>query len=367
MTQQIVLLYARLEARRQIERQVAEHVAFSQHETFFQLATLKGRRIRHLRSRFEDKPVRKIFVSSNLGSIGYSRAGTEVKVLPKNFFQVADTADLARKAAELEGALVIVNNNDVYGPPAPANTDFSDFYVRCENTAFLAWDWDNHHWMQRTTFLAVHSDLYFPAHNENMYLLSRLNWLLCGPMACATVQWSREFLSGHFALMAETPRRDDPLGMHFFYPAFGFRNQTVVTLHQSFEHIGFSTPAFHQRTEVDRLTEWCTHKSHWVIPVLNDIPLRLFDALATGGIPIVPQSLAFLEPVRQIPRSDIVFYTAEDIVDPTRVADRARRLFDEGGAAGVARRARHALDFHHGVNRLGAMIRCAQEVLGFTA
>ena len=35
--------------------------------------------------------------------------------------------------------------------------------------------------------LAAHTDLYFPAHQENMFLLSRMNALTCGPVPCASI------------------------------------------------------------------------------------------------------------------------------------------------------------------------------------
>ena len=48
----------------------------------------------------------------------------------------------------------------------------------------------------------------------------------------------------------------------------------------------------------DRLRQWCSHKAHWM--VMNDVPMRLFDALTTGGIAIMPDSLKHMAIVREL-------------------------------------------------------------------
>ena len=114
----------------------------------------------------------------------------------------------------------------------------------------------------------------------------------------------------------------------------------------------------------DRLVEWYSHKTHWIAPVLNDVPIRIFDALATGGIPIVPNSLRFLPPVSSIPREFIAFYSATDIVHPHACVAWANGLFDRGGRDGVVDRHRLALRNYHGDTSIRQMLGYAAEVLG---
>ncbi|MCX7178627.1 MAG: hypothetical protein NTX56_07600 [Proteobacteria bacterium] len=138
----------------------------------------------------------------------------------------------------------------------------------------------------------------------------------------------------------------------------------ISTLSQHYPSIGFSSHAFHVRTAEDRLKEWCSHKTHWIAPVLNDVPIRIFDALATGGIPIVPESLRFLSPVNAILRDSVAFYSATDIVQPQACVERANKLFDDGGRDGIMARHKLALQKYHGDTSVRQMLNYAAEVLG---
>lgn len=88
----------------------------------------------------------------------------------------------------------------------------------------------------------------------------------------------------------------DVLGSLFWH-----LNRVISTLSRAFSSIGFSIESFHGRSKEDRLQEWCSHKRHWIMPVLNDVPIRIFDALLTGGSPTVPESMRSLPSVNKIP------------------------------------------------------------------
>ena len=210
--------------------------------------------------------------------------------------------------------------------------------------------------------MAAHSDIYVPVHYENLYLLSRYNWLTAGPVSISSQQWTHKFLTEHLPEMLLAERSDAPLGIHTEYDTYSFRNQVVSTLHQHYPSIGFLSSPYHLRSHDERLKEWCSHKTHWISPVLNDAPTRIFDALVTGGVPIVPSSLRFMPPVNAIPRGHIAFYSPLDIVNPKEVVDRANKLFDEGGRDGIV--IRHRLALQHGDARLRQMLGFAIEVLG---
>ena len=330
---------------------------FAQQESFFHLALRKQQRQRALREYFAGKCPRRILVGANLGGFAYEREGFEVLQLAADHFAFVDEAERAARLRAAEDAIVIVNNNDIgrdgNGP------GYADFYERSPHTIFIAWDWDNHHWLENSTQVAVNADLYVPAHHENLYLLTRYNASTVGPVYCATVQWSRRFLAGQLPALLAVPRSDAPLGMHVAYASFEFRNRVVATLNQRYASVGFSNHAFHGRGADDRLAEWAAHKAHWIIPVLNDVPIRLFDALVTGGIPLVPESMRHLPPVSAMPRDYVVFYTPEDVVNPEAVVARANHLFDSGGADKLVERHRYALDLHHANERLERMLRAA--------
>lgn len=357
----ITQLYAGLPDQELPARQVAEYVTFAQSEPFFYLAAAKDARIDALKKGFAKTGLRKVYLSANLSGFGCEIDGVEVAILEKNFFQESDPERRKAKKSQLEGCVVIINNNDA--STAEARAAYADFFEECTGTCFIAWDWDNHHWLELSTFLAAHSDVYAPAHHENLYLLSRYNWLIAGPLYCSSVQWPRKFLTEQLPRILVAERSDMPLGMHIPYSRFSFRIQMISTLNQHYPSIGFSSHSFHVRTPEDRLAEWCSHKTHWIAPVLNDVPIRIFDALVTGGIPIVPASLRLLPPINAIPREHIAFYSPADIVNPKKLVERANNLFDDGGRDGMVVRHRFALQNHHGDASVRQMLNYAAEVL----
>ena len=143
------------------------------------------------------------------------------------------------------------------------------------------------------------------------------------------------------------------------------RRRSAATLSKSIPSVCFvDGRQFRARTPRDRLLEWASHKVHWVVPTLNDIPQRLFDALATGGIPIVPETLRHVAPLSEIDRQHIVFYNAADVVDPTRVVSEALSRFERSGAGGIIERHRCAIDQHHGDQRLVRILCHISEEFG---
>jgi len=358
----VTQLYASLPDLALPARHVREYMDSGQSEAFFHLAVAKDARVNLLRESFSRSGLRKVYLSSNLAGFQCSIDGVDVGVLEKNYFEEADSGRRRAKLEQLQGCVVIVNNNDAGS--VQEREAYTRFFNECEGTFFAVWDWDNHHWLDLSTFLAAHSDLYAPSHHENLYLLSRYNWLMAGPVYCSCVQWSRKYLTEHLPDILVAKRSEDPLGMHIPYSQFSFRLQMITTLSQHYPTIGFSSHTFHVRTAEDRLQEWYSHKSHWIAPVLNDVPIRIFDALATGGIPIVPDSLRFLPPVSAIPREFVAFYSATDIVNPQACVVRANRLFDLGGRDGVVARHRLALQSFHGDSSVRQMLGYAAEVLG---
>jgi hypothetical protein len=343
-------------------QQVLDYVDYTQNEFYFHLAALKNSRIVRLREHFSKNPVKTIYLSANISGFEFSLPGVNVAFLEKGFFNETDPVQQITKRTQLENSIVIVNNNDVGHGGDVRN--YADFYDSCDKTIFIAWDWDNHHWLELSTFLAAHSDIYSPAHHENLYLLSRFNWLTAGPVYCGTVQWSRNYLSKHLPDMLRAARSDEPLGKHIPYGPFRFRNQVIATLNKHFPLIGFSDHSFHNRTTEERFAEWCGHKSHWVIPVLNDVPIRIFDALSTGGIAIVPESLRYLPPVSSISLDHIIFFTPHDIIQPRSIVAKANQLFDRGGEKGLRKRQQFALKEHHGDTRIKQMLGYAQGTFG---
>lgn len=337
--------------------------AHGQQEAFFHLALHQSKRVADLCAYFEKRRVQSLFLGANINGFEFQSPGWNVTTVGTDFFLGADGISVAARKEELEGSIVILNNNDVarlgHGPV------WSDFQALHDKTLFILWDWDNHHWLEHSVFCAAHSDLYVPAQHENLYLLSRYNWAIAGPVYAASVQWSRRFLTEHTGYLLGTHRSNAPLGRHVLYPAYPFRNSVVNTLSGHYPSIGFSLQNFHVRTPEDRLQEWSAHKLHWIMPVLNDIAIRIFDALITGGIPIVPASLQSLAPVNTFPREHVVFFPPEAILHPEDLVQTALARFDEGGLDQLLARHRFALEQHHGSSRIIEILGYAQDRFGF--
>ena len=340
-------------------RHAREFGTFGQQDALFKLAAAKSRRMARLQERFSTSRPHRLLLGPRIADLDPELPGWTVEPLDRGFFDMTTSSDFEARIARLEDAVVIVNNNDIIGSPAGGLPSYCEFFSHCERTLFIGWDWDNHHWLERSTLLAAYTDIYAPAHAENLYLLTRYNASTMGPVYCATVQWRRSFLAEQLPTILQQARSDMPLGLHIPYGSFVFRNRVVGTLNQYYPTVGFSNPEFHNRSASERLREWISHKAHWIVPVLNDVPIRIFDALVTGGIPLLPQSLRHLAPACDIGEEHCVFYGPEDIIDPQRVVARANALFDRGGAYGIAARHRLALENHHGNSRVAEMLGVA--------
>ncbi len=338
-------------------------IVYFQDPAFFRLAFAKQQRSENLKKVFsailEKQEKINLFIGNCLRGHTSDSPYLSVSYLAKDFFQ--DASDLEQKCELLAGSIVLVTNGDVH---IAGMQNLMRLYDGCPNTVFIIWDWDNHHWLGLSTVLAAHSDVYVPAHPDNRYVLSRFNPAIAEAVTCASDQWTTPFLKERFRDIASCVRVNDPLGMHRRYDPFQYRNQVITTLNAYFPSVGFSPLHYEQKSPEMRLAEWCRHKVHWIVPVLNDIPIRLFDALITGGIPLVPDSLRFASILRDIPDGDICYYGAAEIVEPMPLVEKAIKHFDDGGVPGILRRYRYALEEHHADVRVREMIGYASLLIG---
>jgi hypothetical protein len=238
-------------------------------------------------------------------------------------------------------SVFLLLNNDV----AKHLPQYMAFYAAHPEALFVIWDWDAQHWVYMSCALALNSDVYIPAASENMHLLSQFNPYSVGPVFVAAHQWTRKFLLEHVELLT-AERSSKPLGMHVYYENYPRRNRAIATITKTFESVGFATNAFKGRSDLDNLKEWAGHKTHWIVPVLAGVPIRVFNALITGGIPILP---AFY---RNLPEIAILgdtpsYYQVSDVVDPLEINSEAVARFDAGGESGLLLRLTHAIQHHH--------------------
>jgi hypothetical protein len=298
--------------------------------------------------RFEK--LQRVCLAHNLRHAAPMGSGREYVHLPRDF--------LADDFAKLpDHSVYLLLNNDI-GRNLPRYVEFVQQRPGC---LFIVWDWDSQHWLQMGCLLAAHADLYVPSTSENLYTLSHFNPHLVGPAFAAVNQWSRQFVIDHLSVLVEA-RRDEPFGPHVRYGGFDRRNRAVATLNQSFPAIGFADDGYQQKSDLDNLKEWAGHKAHWIVPVLGGVPIRVYNCLLTGGIPVVPVHYRNM-PENLVLGEDTLYYDVIDLVEPRERQAQAVKRFDEAGAAGVISRVGHALAHHHIDARIEQVLQGVEAML----
>ena len=174
---------------------------------------------------------------------------------------------------------------------------------------------------------------------------------------------TKEFLQEHLDIIKIAERSNEPLGTHIEYQQFPTRQRILQTLNKNLNKVKLVDGSYHDRPMLDRFTEWCSHKSHWVVPVLNDVPIRVFDSLITGGIPIIPRSLKYHKDIINL-SDDILFYDYADIQNPHEITKKANNLFDERGIQGVLDRHYKVLYNYHVDSRVESILKAIHDEYG---
>ena len=115
----------------------------------------------------------------------------------------------------------------------------------------------------------------------------------------------------------------------------------------------------------ERLERWTTFKVSLCLSLTNDVSFRIFDALITGQIPIVPLSTFDLDCVisKELQDELPVVRIGEMTLENVRTAWQAAiDRFDADGQQGVIRRHKYALENHHVSNRIGEMVRALRDL-----
>ncbi len=276
----------------------------------------------------------KVYLGNHLKYAQPVSHGAEFVCLEADFFQ-SPPLDVPA------GSVFILLNNDI-GKMLPA---YVDFYQKNPQALFVIWDWDSQHWLQMSALCAMHCDFYIPATSEINFTMSHFNSCILGPVFPCVHQWSRQYILNHLdVLLAE--RQNQPFGMHVHYEKYAKRNRVVASVMQHFPSVGFTNNDFKERSDLDNLQEWAAYKSHWIAPVLGGVPIRVYNALLTGGIPIVPRFYQNLPEVAYLGATPL-YYDVNDLIEPQRIVQTAIDLFDASGEGGLIQRVSSGLANHH--------------------
>ena len=258
----------------------------------------------------------------------------EKRINNKDIINISDK-ELLNSNFDFNNSLIILTNNNL-AQIGPVN--FANFIKQYENTIVAIHDNDNHHWHHLSNISAMIADVYIPAHLSSSVVQSRINPNMDIAIPCGSIQWSRELLFNNIQIIMSLERVKDPLGMHNYYEKFKYRNSIISTLSQKTSTINLNLDNFHARSPIDRFNEWVSHSCHWIIPVYNDLPIRFFDALITGGIPIIPSTLTQQMDYFRIPEDFYITHDGIDIIDPTDIILKANHLFETKGVSGILER-----------------------------
>lgn len=311
-------------------------------DLLFSIACEKDRIFREKKQAIQSIDVVVIANNTNFGNIATHNSFGPLKVMSAQDFKAtgSDTALLEM----LKNCLVITTSN-IFAEIGMAR--LGHLYQDLPKTIFAVHDYDNHHWINNNIQAAIFSDVYVPSHQSDNLISSRMNPNIVGGIPCGTNQWSMEFVRNNVGSITSCNRSSDPLGKYYFYEKFILRNKAISTLTQSYPSISLLNNDFHSLTPNQKWTEWCSHKLHWIIPVLNDLPIRFFDALITGGMPLIPSGLIPFVKALNIPENFYISYGPLDIIDSKEFVRKANELFDFHGTSGIKARHEHALKNFH--------------------
>ncbi len=310
----------------------------------YQKCLIKRKKIGLLKDRTQFKNV---FVISNLSTyhnIGQTINGNQV-------INISDKEFLYSNFDFNDSLLLLTNNNLAQIGPS----DFSRFIEKYESSVVVIHDFDNHHWHHLSIACAVVADVYVPAHLSSNIVQSRINSNTDICLPCGTIQWTRELLFSNLEKIINLKRIKSPLGMHNFYEKFKYRNSVISTLEKHIPSVKLNLDNFHLRSAADRFNEWTSHSCHWIVPVHNDLPIRFFDALITGGIPIIPCSIVNQMKYFKIPNHFYVTHDALDIVNPAEIVQKANYFFETQCVEGILERFQFCLANFH-INSIASRI-----------
>lgn len=233
-------------------------------------------------------------------------------------------------------------------------------------TLIASWLWDNHvaHIANLQTALA--SDIVFASHAyEAAYLHTPAS--LVGPhipLCCA--QWTQKQAAEFFAESRSRERRHKLLVNYLVQaPASQLRRRVLEEYRNGLEEADVFLMTKEERARYfdlsrrERFLDWASYKATVIVPMGRDLSTRVFDALLTGEIIVVPDIIDDFDAV--IPSGDherlgIVRTPSLELTDVREAARRALELFDAMGESGIRARHEYALEHHMLVNRVEQML-----------
>lgn len=276
---------------------------------------LKSSRTEQKITNLRNKELKKKLITSSNHHINLGKSSEQILCVDeRNFEELED-----------EYSVVILLNSNI------GNIGLNKFITKVESLTkvlLVVHDLDNHHWHLMSYYSLIYSDIYVPAHPCYYSWYEKLSEFIISGFPCGSINYEVSYINENTNLI-DKRRQLGPFGPHFHYEQFKFRNEVLSTLNKNFPDVYLRIRNSLNPDDLhDSLKKWSEYKTHWIVPVGGDLPFRAFDALCTGGIPILPKTcMAYLDKL-EIDSSLYTLYSVQDISDPMQKVIEAAEKFD---------------------------------------
>jgi hypothetical protein len=236
----------------------------------------------------------------------------------------------------------------------------------------IGWFWDNHHLYMDNIATCRLLDIVIPGHGFAAAYLRSVSAALWPSLPLCVTQWTAEMADGFVGLMTPViERKRDLYGGFVQYPDARERNARLVDLHESglFPMIytidPISLDRYFGQTSAQRFAEWGEYATSLCLPFDQDLSQRFFDAWLTGQVPVVTADIVDLRELPELSVHQNVDFVIADDASPSAIqaaAERALKLFDNGGDEGALRRHSLVLGNHMMVHRLQKIVSLLRTV-----
>jgi tetratricopeptide (TPR) repeat protein len=237
----------------------------------------------------------------------------------------------------------------------------------CE-TPIVGWFWDNHHHVFDNYRTASDLDICIPGHSFASSYLRSAKYLTAPAVPLCVTQWSAAEAAEFFKRYGRSERGDALYGGFVRYSMAAKRNRLIEQVidagmkglyfleeHALERYFGMSLDK--------RFEAWTAHKASLCLPLAGDLSQRLFDALLTGQVPIVPEDVYDLDQVipssafEELPIIRLSAYHPDAVKE---AHSRAIDCFNRQGYEGALRRHQYALKNHVFLSRVRSIISSLQ-------
>ena len=223
------------------------------------------------------------------------------------------------------------------------------------------WGWDHHHLGRIHALMSIVFDFFTPLHESSIDYLRSAVGLVTRPVWGFSQFTNSKVIDALASEFLLKPRSDALYG-HF--TRYGVpRDALADACQKMIEGVNIECkpsldPSIHDYfkiSESNRFADWSAHKVSLNLSINNDVPLRIFDALLTGQIPLVSRNVTGFERLFSEAEQQKLPILRFSIEHPTAIKaawHRALMRFNNDGTGGIHRRYECARRHHLLENRL---------------